>query len=229
MQAAATPSRPRVPSRGLDTPTPSSSSPSYVHSLGHSPAQPAAGPSTPGRLASYSASGAREGAGAPRDLWTDILRSADRQKALARKNVVLLSERHRGRAHLLDKIVGKRRAGRRPEALAIGYDLLMTDDRDEGACMRVWAVGPSLLSAEVVSLSSLISHALPCPKCCSAVAQTATMGRDAERGEGRRDNPWTPLTADSAPPVSVLYPPSSHPSLLRLVDVSLPPHPLPVR
>ncbi|BEJ13610.1 hypothetical protein CspHIS471_0307840 [Cutaneotrichosporon sp. HIS471] len=110
--------------------------------------QPAAGPSTP-----HVPSEGRE------DLWADILRSADRAKALPRKNVVLLSERHRGRAHLLDKVVGKRRA-RQP--LAIGYDLLTSDDRD-----------------------------------------------------------------DDTPPVSVIYPPSSHPSLLRLVDTSLPPHPLP--
>lgn len=94
---------------------------------------PTAGPSTPGRLGapSGSGSGGREGAPAVPDLWTDILRSADRQKALARKNVLLLSERHRGRAHLLDKIVGRR--SRRPDALAIGYELLHTDDRDEGA------------------------------------------------------------------------------------------------
>lgn len=37
------------------------------------------------------------------------------------------------------------------------------------------------------------------------------------------------LTADAAPPLSVFYPPSSHPALLKLVDTALPPNPLPVR
>lgn len=67
------------------------------------------------------------------DLWEDILRSADRAKAHAHKNIVLLAERHRGRTHLLDKLAGKRR--QRPEgsgALAIGYQVLESEDRDEG-------------------------------------------------------------------------------------------------
>lgn len=141
---------------------------------------PAAGPSTPRPPPLTPApptgrEGARAGTGA--DLWTDILRSADRQKELARKNVVLLSERHRGRSHLLDEIVGRRAR----QALAVGYELLQTDDRDEGACATRDSVG---------------------------VGANGT---------------------DSVPPVSILYPPSSHPSLLRLVDTSLPPHPLPVR
>ncbi|CAK9779848.1 unnamed protein product [Cutaneotrichosporon oleaginosum] len=88
--------------------------------------QPAAGPSTPAvRSPAPPPPAISNGT---QDLWTDILRSADRAKALPRKNIVLLSERHRGRAHLLDKVVGKRRA-RQP--LAIGYDLLMSDDRDD--------------------------------------------------------------------------------------------------
>lgn len=67
------------------------------------------------------------------DLWEDILRSADRAKTHAHKNIVLLAERHRGRTHLLDKLAGKRR--QRPEgasALAIGYQVLESEDRDEG-------------------------------------------------------------------------------------------------
>lgn len=87
--------------------------------LAESQSQPAAGPS--------GTNGARSS-----DLWTDILRSADRQKALPRKNIILLSERHRGRTHLLDKLAGKRRAKRPEPALAIGYDVLQTDDREEG-------------------------------------------------------------------------------------------------
>ncbi|EJT50405.1 hypothetical protein A1Q1_00337 [Trichosporon asahii var. asahii CBS 2479] len=66
------------------------------------------------------------------DLWEDILRSADRAKTHAHKNIVLLAERHRGRTHLLDKLAGKRR--QRPEgasALAIGYQVLESEDRDE--------------------------------------------------------------------------------------------------
>lgn len=83
-----------------------------------SPSQPTAGPSGTNGVSS--------------DLWTEILRSADRQLGLAQKNVVLLAERHRGQTHLLDKLAGKRRNKRPGPALAIGYDVLRTDDRDEG-------------------------------------------------------------------------------------------------
>jgi dynein light intermediate chain 1 len=93
----------------------------------------------PPSSAAEAAPGSGSGSGSATGLWTDILRSADRQKALARKNVVLLSERHRGRALLLDKLVGKRRnanasANKENEgaALAIGYEVLEGGERDEG-------------------------------------------------------------------------------------------------
>lgn len=149
---------------GLLTPRPT-----RVPSSGSAPLTPTAGPSTPGP------GSARDDSV---DLWEDILRSADRQKTHAHKNIVLLAERHRGRTHLLDKLAGKRR--QRPEgasALAIGYQVLESEDRDEGKVL---------------------------PEC-------------------KAD--WT----DAAPPVSVFYPPSSHPTLLKLVDTALPPNPLPVR
>lgn len=94
--------------------------------------QPAAGPST--STPPTKAGPATTAGGPDNDLWTEILRGADRQKALSRKNVVLLSERHRGRRSLLDKLVGKRRTREAPAALAIGYDVLEQGDRDEGTC-----------------------------------------------------------------------------------------------
>ncbi|KAL1407301.1 hypothetical protein Q8F55_006722 [Vanrija albida] len=143
--AAQTPSA-ATPARAARVGVSSPPSPSPAASGGSAPL---AGPSKPP-------------AAATTDLWTDILRSADRQQSLGRKNVVLLAERNRGRSHLLDRLVGKRRGGARPDALAVGYDVLQAADEE-----------------------------------------------------------------DAAPPVSVFYPPSSHPTLLRLIDVSLPPRPLP--
>lgn len=129
---------------GLLTPRPQRAA-----SSGGGPLTPTAGPSSPGpgpaglaapdSVSTGAGSGAGSGSardGEPADLWEDILRSADRQKTHAHKNIILLAERHRGRTHLLDKLAGKRRQraaepGAAP-ALAIGYQVLESEDRDEG-------------------------------------------------------------------------------------------------
>ncbi|RXK42689.1 hypothetical protein M231_00245 [Tremella mesenterica] len=103
------------------------------------------------------------------NLWSEILSEADRQKGLKRKNVLLLSEKHRGRRFLLDKLSStisnkhKPRKVSKTTALALGYEVLeMRDEGDE----------------------------------------------------------------ESAPPLSVFYPPSSAENLLKLVPASLPPNSL---
>ncbi|WVR03075.1 hypothetical protein IAU60_000064 [Kwoniella sp. DSM 27419] len=110
-------------------------------------------------------------------LWAEILGGADRSKGLAKKNLIVLAERHHGRTHLLaqlDQNARKRRndhagvgagsgSGRNGrKGLAIGYEVVDISDGDE----------------------------------------------------------------DSVPPLSVFYPPSSHPSLLGLVPKALPPNSL---
>lgn len=151
--------------------------------------QPAAGPSTP--LRSPAPPPPPPGG---QDLWADILRSADRAKALPRKNVVLLSERHRGRAHLLDKVVGKRRA-RQP--LAIGYDLLLSDDRDEGACAL--CVADARRAARERRVSAELASEPPAPRRdvppASPPPRTpVTEPADAEHG--RRHRPRLEQTRD---------------------------------
>ncbi|OCF34912.1 hypothetical protein I316_03459 [Kwoniella heveanensis BCC8398] len=109
-------------------------------------------------------------------LWSEILGSMDRSKGLKRKNVIVLSERHHGRSHLLAQLASgskKKRPTTRSnqphdqhrqfrngrKGLALGYEVLDIGDGDE----------------------------------------------------------------DSVPPLSVFYPPSSHPSLLKLLPKALPP------
>nr|XP_031862034.1 uncharacterized protein CI109_002447 [Kwoniella shandongensis]KAA5529106.1 hypothetical protein CI109_002447 [Kwoniella shandongensis] len=129
-----------------------------------------AGPSRSPTTRTGSGTGIDGGGGG--SLWTEILGSADRQKGLGRKNVVLLSERHHGRTHLLSQLSqvnNKRRKGPNDRAtaraqglrkgLALGYEVVDINEGDE----------------------------------------------------------------DSIPPLSIFYPPSSHPSLLRLVPTALPP------
>lgn len=110
---------------GLLTPRPQR----HTSSGANAPLTPAAGPSSTAATPSRHASGGQADSA---DLWEDILRSADRQKSLAHKNVILLAERHRGRTHLLEKLAGKRRQRIESPALAIGYQVLESDDRDEG-------------------------------------------------------------------------------------------------
>lgn len=138
MQVPTTPARPARP----DSRTTSST-------------QPAAGPSSSSTQAATTPAAAAAGSGSgparADDLWTEILRGADRQKSLSRKNVVLLSERHRGRRNLLSKLVGKRRAREAPPpALAIGYDVLEHADRDEGTCAGRRGVDSQLSCADIV-------------------------------------------------------------------------------
>ncbi|WVQ94127.1 hypothetical protein IAU59_001205 [Kwoniella sp. CBS 9459] len=111
-------------------------------------------------------------------LWSEILGSTDRSKGLKRKNVIVLSERHHGRSHLLNQLASgskKKRPTRSNQphdqtrqsrngrkGLALGYEVIDIGDGDE----------------------------------------------------------------DSVPPLSVFYPPSSHPSLLKLVPKALPPRSL---
>ncbi|KAK8844775.1 hypothetical protein IAR55_006625 [Kwoniella newhampshirensis] len=120
----------------------------------------------------------KEGSGG-QSLWNEILGSADRQKGLGRKNVVLLSERHHGRTHLLaqlSQINTKRRKGPGPNGTAGG----------SGGSSKAQGLRKGLaLGYEVV---------------------------DVNEGD-----------EDSTPPLSIFYPPSSHPSLLRLVPSALPP------
>ncbi|ORY26475.1 dynein light intermediate chain-domain-containing protein [Naematelia encephala] len=111
------------------------------------------------------------------DLWSEILRSANRgtrgRGSWKRKNILLLSERHHGRRYLLDQLLSAPSTSRsrvkpsnfnsrsgRTGSLAMGYEVLeVKEDGDE----------------------------------------------------------------DSVPPVSIFYPPSSHPSITRLIPRSLPP------
>ncbi|WWC57570.1 uncharacterized protein I303_100102 [Kwoniella dejecticola CBS 10117] len=127
-----------------------------------------AGPSRPSPTTSTHRKAQSEGGGSG-SLWTEILGSADRQKGLSRKNLIVLSERHHGRTHLLSQlnVSSKKRKSYKQsrngkKGLAIGYEVIDISDGDE----------------------------------------------------------------DSVPPLSVFYPPSSHPSLLRLISKALPPHPV---
>ncbi|WWC67332.1 uncharacterized protein I206_101240 [Kwoniella pini CBS 10737] len=123
-----------------------------------------AGPSRPSPISSINRNGQDEGKGS---LWNEILGSADRQKGLGRKNLIILSERHHGRTNLLSQLnlnskkkkpFKQSRNGKK--GLALGYEVIDISDGDE----------------------------------------------------------------DSVPPLSVFYPPSSHPSLLKLVSKALPPN-----
>ncbi|WWC90205.1 uncharacterized protein L201_005138 [Kwoniella dendrophila CBS 6074] len=124
-----------------------------------------AGPSRPSPTTSTFKSTAQTD-GTSGSLWTEILGSADRQKGLGRKNLIVLSERHHGRTHLLSQLnvsSKKRKSFKQSrngkKGLALGYEVIDISDGDE----------------------------------------------------------------DSVPPLSVFYPPSSHPSLLKLLSKALPP------
>ncbi|GFZ44531.1 LOW QUALITY PROTEIN: hypothetical protein JCM24511_02254 [Saitozyma sp. JCM 24511] len=86
------------------------------------------------------------GMGTGTDLWSDILQSAGRQKGYGKKNVLLLSERSRGRTHLLTLLTSGGTARRRQNkrnpgtglaegkdgrgTLALGYEVM--EVREEG-------------------------------------------------------------------------------------------------
>ncbi|WVQ82872.1 hypothetical protein IAT38_005008 [Cryptococcus sp. DSM 104549] len=132
-------------------------------------AGPSRSPITPTGPGGASAAQSSKEEGKESSLWTEILGSADRQKGLGRKNLIVLSERHHGRTHLLSQLATSSRTkkpAKQPRAqrkgLALGYEVIDIGDGDE----------------------------------------------------------------DSVPPLSVFYPPSSHPSLLKLVPTALPPNPL---
>ncbi|ODN99291.1 hypothetical protein I350_07456 [Cryptococcus amylolentus CBS 6273] len=112
-------------------------------------------------------------------LWTEILASTDRQQSLGRKNVVLLSERNHGRAHLLSQLT----ASSRKKKLA------------KPSQPQTQAAGAAQAGQERRSRKGL------------------ALGYEVIEVEEDED---------SAPPLSVFYPPSSHPSLLRLVPSALP-------
>ncbi|WVW81249.1 hypothetical protein I302_103240 [Kwoniella bestiolae CBS 10118] len=123
----------------------------------------AAGPSRPSPTTRTANSSTTQQSGS---LWNEIMGSADGQKGLGRKNLIVLSERHHGRTHLLSQLNVSSKKKRSFKAsrngkkgLALGYEVLDISDGDE----------------------------------------------------------------DSVPPLSVFYPPSSHPSLLKLVSRALPP------
>ncbi|KAL7420385.1 hypothetical protein Q5752_005355 [Cryptotrichosporon argae] len=108
---------------------------------GPSRAASSAAPGTGARAGQDGGGGGEgSGGGGSGTLWSDILRSADRAQGLGKKNVLVLSERHRGRATLLDQLVGKapkrgaRASARERDArrvLAMGYEVLEgSDDED---------------------------------------------------------------------------------------------------
>ncbi|KAK6904682.1 hypothetical protein I203_105498 [Kwoniella mangroviensis CBS 8507] len=128
-----------------------------------------AGPSRPSPTTRNTNTNQEDGSGSGSGsgtLWTEILGSTDRQKGLGRKNLIVLSEKHHGRTHLLSQlnVSSKKKKSFKSsrngkKGLALGYEVIDISDGDE----------------------------------------------------------------DSVPPLSVFYPPSSHPSLLKLVSQALPP------
>ncbi|WVF66512.1 hypothetical protein IAT40_001252 [Kwoniella sp. CBS 6097] len=108
-------------------------------------------------------------------LWSEILGSTDRSKGLKRKNVIVLSERHHGRSHLLAQLSSGSKKKRPTRS---------NQPHDQNRQSRNGRKGLAL-GYEVVEI-----------------------------GDGDED---------SVPPLSIFYPPSSHPSLLRLVPKALPP------
>ncbi|AAW40980.2 hypothetical protein CNBA4890 [Cryptococcus deneoformans B-3501A] len=144
---------------------------------------PPPGPSTPNLSSTHnSTSNSARGIEATKgtSLWNEILASTDRQKALGRKNVILLSERNHGRTHLLSQLTSSRKKkSAKPNSVFYwnGQPKSTSQPGDRRAGLA--------LGYEVIDAGEEYS--------------------------------------DSAPPISVFYPPSSHPSLLKLVPSALPP------